>query len=372
MSQETKKPVNDFMEGLLKQQGVQFPKVGEIINGKVITQEGNSVYVDLGNFRTGIIFGQEFYAAKETIKNLNPGDSVAAKITNLESDDGYVELSLSQAGISLGWQKITLLKEEKTILNAKIEEANRGGLLTTIENQKAFLPVSQLSNEHYPRIDEADKNKILEELNKFVGTELKVRVIDIDPSNNKLIISERASQDELMQDILTKYKVSDIIEGEISGVTDFGAFVKFMHKDSKSESVPLEGLVHISELDWQLIENPRNVIKVGDKVKAKIISIENGRISLSLKALKKDSWADIDKKYKKGDLVSGTLMRFNPFGAFINLNKNIHGLAHISEFGSEKKMKETLQPDKQYKFEILSIEPKEHRMSLKFADPVEK
>ncbi|RJQ13753.1 30S ribosomal protein S1 [Candidatus Parcubacteria bacterium] len=356
------------METLLKQQGLQLPKVGEIIKGNIITKKGNTLYIDLGNFRTGIVYGQEFYLAKEFIKSLKEQDPVSIKVLDLENEDGYVELSLAQAGLSLGWQKLAQIKDEKTTVSVKIEEANRGGLIAALEGQKAFLPVSQLSNEHYPRIEEGQKDKILEELQKLVGVDLEVRIIDVDPSTNKLIISERASQNEVMQEVLSHYKVGDVVDGEISGVTDFGAFIKFFYRGLKTgqENMPLEGLVHISELDWQLIEDPRSVAKVGDQVQAKIISIEDGRLSLSIKALKKNPWTGVEEKYKKGDVVSGKLMKFNPFGAFIKLDENIHGLAHISEFGSEKKMKELIQPETSYEFKVLSVEPKEHRMSLKF------
>lgn len=356
------------MEQLLKEFGLTLPKIGEVVKGKFIAQKGNAIFIDLGNFRTGIVYGREFYLAKELIKTLTPGDMVSGKIIELENEEGYTELSLAQIGIGVGWEKLIKLKETKEILSVKIEEANRGGLIAVIEGQKAFMPVSQLTNEHYPRIEEGDKEKILEELTKFVGTTMEVRIIDVDPTTQKLIISERATQNELLESLLKNYKVGDIVEGEVSGVTDFGAFIKFSSNslDPNLNAIPLEGLVHISELDWQLIENPRDVVRVGDIVKAKIISIEDGRVSLSMKALKKDSWADIENKFKKGDIIQGTLMRFNPFGAFINLGDTIHGLAHISEFGSERKMKESLQEGKSYRFKILSLEPKEHRMSLGF------
>lgn len=352
------------MELLLKQSSMMLPKIGDIIEGRVLIQEGNRIYFDLGNFRTGIIYGREFYLAKNTIKGLKPGELISAKVVDIENDEGFIELSLAQAGLDINWQKIIALRDQKVKLKLKIEEANRGGLIATIERQKAFLPVSQLSSQHYPRVEEGDKEKILVELNKFVGQELEVRVIGAEPEQNKLIVSEKAALDEMMNEIISQYKLGDVIEGEISGITDFGAFMKFA--PVKGSNVPLEGLIHISELDWQLIEDPHNVVQVGQKVAAKIIAIENGRLSLSLKALKKDSWDGIEEKYKKGDVVQGTLMKFNPFGAFIKLEENIHGLCHISEFGSEKNMREMLEADKNYPFKIVSIEPKEHRMSLSF------
>jgi small subunit ribosomal protein S1 len=179
-----------------------------------------------------------------------------------------------------------------------------------------------------------------------------------------------------MKEILKDYKAGDTVDGEISGITDFGAFIKFSllsknqvgKQDPKAPIQPLEGLIHISELDWKAIEDPSEVVKLGQKVKAKIIDISNGRVSLSLKALKKDPWEDIEKKYKKGDAVSGKVTKFNPFGVFVQISPQIQGLCHISEFGSQKRMQEVLKIGKKYNFKILLIEPKEHRMSLKLAE----
>jgi small subunit ribosomal protein S1 len=219
-------------------------------------------------------------------------------------------------------------------------------------------------------VEDGDKNKILDCLKKMVGEEMEVRIIDADRSSEKLIVSEKAAMSEKEKEVISLLKTGDVIEGEVSGVVDFGAFVKFYPFSSRKEnreSDKLEGLVHISELAWQLIDNPREVIKTGDRVQARIIGIDNTRISLSIKALQKDPWAEIDKKYKIGDIVEGKVDKISPFGAFVYLDKDIHGLAHISEFREvfpEKKMDEVLKPGESYKWKILSIEPKEHRMGL--------
>ncbi len=221
-----------------------------------------------------------------------------------------------------------------------------------------FLPVSQLSSQNYPKIEGGDNQKILKALQKFVGKDMEVRVFDLNPKENKLILSEKLKEIHENKEIIEQYNPGDIVEGEITGIVDFGAFVKFGEED-------LEGLVHISELDWQLIENPSQVVKVGEKVKLKIIDIDNNKVSLSLKALKKDPWDDISKKYKKGDVVEGKVTKLNSFGAFVQLSAKIQGLCHVSEFGSVEKMEQTIEEGKKYKFQIISIEPKEHRMSLK-------
>jgi len=171
---------------------------------------------------------------------------------------------------------------------------------------------------------------------------------------------------------LKKYEIGDVVETEVTGIVDFGVFVKFLPSEAlaKEGSIQtLEGLIHISELDWQLIENPSEIVKLGQKIKAKIIDISNGKVSLSLKALKKDPWKDIKEKYKKGDIVKGEVTKFNSFGVFIKISPQIQGLCHVSEFGSQKKMEETLKTGEKHDFKILLIEPLEHRMTLKLLTP---
>ncbi len=343
-------------------------KIGEIIKGEIINKGRSSVFLDLGKWGTGIIYGKEFYEAKSQLKNLEIGETIFTKIVELENDEGYIELSLTKAGKEIAWENLQNKKEKDESLLVKILGANKGGLLAEVSGIPAFLPVSQLSSENYPKVEGGDNQKSLRALQNFIGKEMEVKVFDLDPKEEKLILSEKAKESKRIQEILKDYKAGDIIEGEITGVVEFGAFIKF----GKEE---LEGLIHISELDWQLIEDPTEIIKIGDKVKAKIIEISNNKVSLSLKALKKDPWENIEEKYKKGDIVKGKISKFNSFGAFIQISDlpaeqagKIQGLCHISEFGSTQKMEETLEAGKKYDFEILSIEPKEHRMSLKLVN----
>lgn len=352
------------------------PKTGEIVQGKIISKGRSSVFLDLGSWGTGIIYGKEFYEAKDKLKGLKIGDSIFTKIIDTENEEGYIELSLTKAGKELSWETLKQKKEKDESIWVKILGANKGGLLTEVSEIPAFLPVSQLSPENYPKIEGGDNQKILRALQKFIGKEMEVKIFDLDPKEEKLILSEKAKETGKIKEILKNYKEGDIVEGEITGVVDFGAFVKFPARSASSTTDAgggpenLEGLIHISELDWQLIEDPAEIVKVGQKVKAKIIEILNDKISLSLKALKKDPWRDIEKKYKKSDIVKGKVMKFNPFGVFVQISSKIQGLCHISEFGSQKKMEEVLKIGEKYDFQILSIEPKEHRMSLKLINPV--
>ena len=334
-------------------------KIGEIVEGKIIGKKKGALFLDLGTRGTGIIYGREFLEAKDILKDLKIGDNLFAKIIELENEQGYIELSVKSASKELTWEALRQKKEKGETLIIKVLGANKGGLLTEISGISGFLPLSQLSSEHYPRLE--DKSKILRELQKFIGKELEVKIFDLDPKEEKLILSERAKEIERIKEILKNYKVGDIVEGEISGILDFGAFCKFGPEN-------LEGLIHISELDWQLIEDPSKIVKVGQKVKAKIIEILGNKVSLSLKALKKDPWKDIEKKYKKGDIIKGKVVKFNSFGAFVQITKKIQGLCHLSEFGLKSKMEEKLKIGKKYSFQILEIRPKEHRMSLKLVE----
>lgn len=343
------------------------PQVGKIVEGKLINKARAAVFLDLGPLGTGIIYGREFLQARNDLRRYKIGDTIFSKVVETVNEDGYVELSLSQASSEMTWGKLKAAREKDEPLEVKITGANKGGLLSEIFGVPAFLPVSQLSPDHYPRVEKGDSAKILLELQKFVGQTLNVKIFDIDPREGKLIISEKAKENEKMKKVLDSFKVGDVVEGEITGVTDFGVFMKFLSPGAE-DNVELEGLIHISELDWQLIEDPADIVKVGEKVQAKIIEIRDGKISLSLKALKIDPWSDIEEQFKKGDVVSAKVTKINPFGAFVQLTPKIQGLCHISEFGTKQNMESSLEIGKTYQFQILSIEPKEHRMSLKLAD----
>lgn len=356
------------------EQNIKLPKIGDIIEGNVVGKGRSSIFLNLGNWGTGVIYGREFYEAKNRLKDLKIGDIIFTKIVDNENEDGYIELSLTKAGKELAWETLKKKKDGNETILVRILGANKGGLLAEVSSIPAFLPVSQLSPENYPKVEGGDNQKILKALQKFVGKDMDVKVFDLNQKEEKLILSEKAKEAERVKEILKNYTVGDIIDGEITGVVDFGAFIKFsLPKSSETdeETHNLEGLIHISELDWQLIENPSDVVKVGEKVKAKIIDISNDKISLSLKALKKDPWENIEEKYKKGEIIKGKVTKFNSFGAFVQIiskdEQKIQGLCHISEFGSQAKMEECLELNKENKFEILSIEPKDHRMSLKLA-----
>ncbi len=351
-------------EDTIKKDSVNPLQIGATIEGKVVARDRSSLYIDLGIYGTGIIYGREFYAVKDIVKSLEIGDKVHGKIVELENDEGYRELSLQDATKEISWQRLKDLRDSGTIVTVRVTGVNKGGLLTTLDGIQAFLPVSQLSAEHYPRVADADKQKILKELQKFIGKTLEVKVLDLLAEENKLILSEKAKSEEKTKEVLKNYSKGDIVEGEITGIADFGAFIKFP-TGTTNENEQIEGLIHISELDWQLVENPAEVVKVGEAIKAQIININNNQVFLSLKSLKTNPWEEIEKQYKKGDAIKGKVTKFSTFGAFVEIAPKIRGLCHISEFESKEKMEEQMKIGETYNFEVLVIEPKEHRMSLK-------
>ena len=342
----------------------EIPKVGSTLTGKVILKEKRRLFVDLENIGTGVILGKEFLEAFDKIKNLKIGDEIVVKIIGAVNEDGFWELSLNKNDREANWQKLKELKESKEILTLQVSGANQGGLLLQYEGIEGFLPVSQLSFDHYPRIEGGDKIKILEELRKLVGQEVKVRILDIDENSEKLIFSEKEAQEEKLLEEISKYKVGDIVSGVISGLADFGAFFRF--KDSS-----LEGLIHVSEITHKHLTNPAEYLKVNQEVKAKIVNINSDRIFLSLKALEPGPWFEAVKNYQKDKVYTGKVIKITPAGALVNFDDEIYGLCHISQFNDDfEQLKQKLEPNQSYKFSVLDIDDRDKKLILGFAGKI--
>lgn len=357
-------PVKDIsisvMDILLKSASSAHPKIDELVDGKVIGKEQSSLFVDIAPFGTGIIYGKEFNNVRDIIKILKPGDSISAKVVEVENEDGYIELSLKEAKQEKIWAEVEEAQKSNVALNLTVTDANKGGLIMEWKGIPGFLPASQLKPNHYPRIEDGDKDKILQELKKLVGSKLSVTIIGSDQKEGRIILSEKKMESEELKEIVEKYKIGDVIEGNITGVVEFGIFIKIEEG--------LEGLAHISELDWTLIDNPSNLFKVGEKIKAKIIEIKDGKISLSVKALKPNPWDKAKDKYKKGDIIKGVIIKFNRHGALASIEEGVSGLVHISEFGTEEEMKKKLELGKSYTFQITLFDPKEQKLTLNYAE----
>ena len=332
------------------------PEVDSLVEGPVISVEKSSVYVDLSPYGAGIIYGREFINAKDIIKKISVGDIIKAKVVETENEDGYVELSLKEAKQALTWSEAEKAIKEKTVMSLEIKDANKGGLILDWQGIQGFLPASQLKADHYPRVLDSDKDKILKELKKLVGEHFDVMIISTLPKEGKLIFSEKDNNPEEKKEILSKYTVGEELECTVAGIVDFGVFLKL--EDG------LEGLVHISELDWGLVEDPRNLYKVGDQVHAKVIEIKDGKISLSIKALKENPWKEFEGKLKKGDIIKGVVIKYNKHGALVSIREGVAGLVHNSTFPTEASLRAKLELGKNYNFHITLFESKDQKMTL--------
>lgn len=366
--------VDPYTELVLE--NIRVIKEEDVVEGSVSAITKNAVYVDLGPVGTGIIYGIEYIRARDLIKRMNIGDTISAKVIVKEDENGYIDLSLQEARFALIWSEAEEFLKEKRVLSLVVKEANKGGLILEWNNLNGFLPSSQLKGENYPKVDDGDKEQILSELKKLIGNRIPVTIIAVIPKEGKLIFSEAV--DNLVEEtkseragkgsektnkdaktltkIISNYNLGDKLEGTVTGVVDFGIFVKVDNE--------IEGLIHKSEIDWGLVENTKDYAKVGEVVKVEIIDIKDGKISLSMKKLKANPWLVASKKYKKGDLVDGVVIRFNKHGALVSIEEGVAGLVHISDFETENKMKEELSLGRVYKFEITFFDGKEEKMTL--------
>lgn len=350
--QEKTGPMADLLRGAGKR-----PQEDDVVEGPVVAMGRAKVYVDLHPYGIGIIYGREYLSARETLKNVNVGDTITAKVVSDENKDGYIELSLREARQALIWNEAEVAMQKKTVFELPITEANKGGLIINWNGLAGFLPASQLAPAHYPRVPDGDKDKIFVELKKLVGTKIEVMVITASPKEQKLIFSEKGAGTSERSSLVEKYHVGDVVEGVVTGATDFGVFVKLEEG--------LEGLVHISEMDWALVENPKTRYKAGENVKVKVIEIKDEKVSLSIKALSDDPWKIAAAKYAKDQRVEAVVIKYNKHGALASIEEGVAGLVHISEFKDEADLRSKLELGKVYPFTITLFEPKERRMTLK-------
>ena len=345
------------MKELLAKEEFYLPKTGTILQGQIISISKNNIVIDLGLAGIGIVYPGEFYDNPERMRALKSGDTVSAMLVELENEDGYRELSLKSAQMTTAWQDIKDKMDKDQVVTTVVTNINKGGLIVEISGVQGFLPLSQLSPEHYPKIEGGDTTKIVQALQKFRGQELKVKIIDFSEAENKLIVSEKAISEDLAKEELKKLNVGDIVEGEITEVTDFGAFVKL--------SENLDALIHSSEIDWKFVEDPREVLHIGDKIKTKIISLDGDRVSLSLKALKPDPWEKVEENFHVGQKLKGKVIKIRSSGAFIELTENIIGFlpaAEITVDGKPARTTDVVQSGKEYDLAIVSIDAKDHKI----------
>jgi small subunit ribosomal protein S1 len=341
------------MDELLESSDIQQLKTGDVVEGKVLSVKKHEAWVDLGANGVGVIMRREI--GYGTV--LEKGQDITLSVIEPEMDEGYALLSMKRAVKDRGWDELERAFESKETIEVYPYDANRGGLLIEMEGIRGFMPVSQLSADNYPRVSGADKDEIMQKLTSLIKKPLKVRVLDVNRKDNKLIFSEKEAIKDDMQARFSELKEGAEVEGVITGVIDFGAFVNV---DG------IEGLIHISEISWERVEDPKKYVKTGDKVKAKIIAIDKDRLSLSLKQMQEDPWLNEVKEFKKGSSVEGRVTRITPFGAFVQLSPAVEALVHVSEMSKD----DSTDPEKVFKvnetkeFKVLDIDKEARKIAL--------
>lgn len=345
------------MDELLDQSDIQQLKTGDVIEGVVTSVRKNEVWIDLGANGVGVVMRREIGHGQQ----LEEGQQVVTSVVDPELDEGHALLSMRRAAKDRGWDELQKSFDNQEILEISPYDANRGGLLVELEGIRGFLPVSQLAAGHYPRVSGADKDEILQKLNALTSKTLRVRILDISRKDNKLIFSEKEAVKDDMASRFAKLKAGDVVEGVVTGVIDFGAFVNV---DG------IEGLIHISEISWERVEDPRNYVKNGQTIQAKIIAIDKDRLSLSLKQMQEDPWLNEVKAFKKGDVVEGKVTRITPFGAFVQLSSSVEALVHVSEMSDDEGAdpEKIFQLNEKKKFKVLDIDTEGRKIALSLKD----
>jgi len=355
----TKEKIKKTMKELVEELGANIVplKVGSTLEVTIISKTNSRITVNVNDVCQGIIPEKEF---STEVFDLKPGDKIVAYLLNLENDEGFAVLSLRRADKERIWQNLDEKLKAGDKLKVKIKEANKGGLIAQYGSIEGFIPLSQLNQKYI--IDKNDPSLIINSLRKLTDKIMEVKVISIDKANNKLIFSEKEVNQAMMAEKIKKiYQIGNKIKGKITAIVPFGIFVNLGE---------IEGLVHISEISWDRVNDIKKLFKVGDEIESEIIDLDNGKVSLSLKRLEADPWLKAVEKYKTGEEIKGKVTRITPFGAFIELDDKVTGLVHISELaaGSHEKIQpkidEILELGKIYNFKIVDIKPEVHRVSL--------
>lgn len=354
---------NNNMASLLESEGlgIDFPKAGEIKTGTIASITPGQILVGIGSKSEGIISGREFeLIPSEELAQLKPGQEIPVYVINPEDSNGNTVLSYVRAREEVSWKDVEDLLASKESVHSSIIGYNKGGLIAPVGGLRGFIPASQISLTRRATISGDTPEQ---RWGKMIGQEIDVCVIEVDRERRRLILSERAASTETREQIkdlvINELKEGEVRSGRVTSLAEFGAFVNINGAD---------GLVHLSEVSWDRIQHPNEVLKVGQEVKVKVISIdrEKKRIGLSIRQLTTDPWGDKSAKYQIGQLVEGTITRLTKFGAFAKLEDDVEGLIHISEI-SEKRIehpKEMLHEGDTITLRVIKIDPENHRIGL--------
>lgn len=348
---------NRAMTALLAEDEIPMPpQPGQPVTGKVVNISHNRILVEIDGTYTGIIAGREAIDGFDTAKKLVEGDDVTAYVVEEENANGYYVLSLRKASREKAWVKLSEMRDTDETIEVVIREANKGGLMTEFNGIRAFIPVSQLAPEHYPRVNGANSSEILSKLQKFVGEKFVVQVLTAESDENKLILSEKAGLAKKRSAAISKLSVGQKVSGKVTGIVNFGIFIMF--------GDGLEGLVHLSEVAWGKVTDAANYAKVGEDREAIVIGISPDKISLSMKRLTTDPWLKNIEKFAVGDVVTGKVEKTTPFGTLVQLDEDVSGLLHISE--NEEKAE--FEVGDEVTAKIIEINPEDHRIALSVKD----
>jgi len=351
------------MASLLEKEGlgIDFPSQGEIRNGTIASISQGQILVSVGTKSEGVISGKEFEAIPSTeLSTLAVGQEIPVYVVNPEDSNGTLVLSYVRAREEKGWQEAEDMLASKGSFHSKIIGFNKGGLIVPLGTLRGFVPASQIALSRRANISGDTPEQ---KWSKMVGMEVDVCVIEVDRERRRLILSERAASTEtretLKERVIDELKEGEIRSGHVTSLADFGAFVNINGAD---------GLVHLSEISWDRIQHPGEVLKVGQEIKVKVISIDRDkkRIGLSIRQLQDDPWSNQAAAFTVGQLVQGKITRLTKFGAFAQLEGDIEGLIHISEL-SEKRIehpKEVLKEGETVTLRVIKIDPANHRIGL--------
>jgi len=351
------------MASLLEKEGLglDFPQQGEIRTGVVASISPNQILVSVGTKSEGIIAGRELEAIPaDELAALKVNQEIPVYVLNPEDNNGNLVLSYVRAREEVSWQRIDTMLTSKESIHSKIIGYNKGGLIVPVEDLRGFVPASQISLSRRAGMSGETPEA---RWSKMVGEDIDVCVIEVDRERRRLILSKRAASTEtresLKERVIDELKEGEVRNGRVTSLAEFGAFVNINGAD---------GLVHLSEISWDRINHPSEVLKVGQEVKVKVISIDRDkkRIGLSIRQLQNDPWTNRTTKYQVGQLVEASITRLTKFGAFARLEKDLEGLIHISEI-SEKRIehpKEVLKEGDTVTLRIIKIDPANHRIGL--------
>ena len=354
---------NQTMESLLNEQemNVDLPQPGEIRTGMIASISPNQILVSIGAKSEGVVSGRELeQLTQEEREALKVGQEVHVFVINPEDENGNVVLSLKRAQEQISWENVEKLVASDTVIDSKVIGFNKGGLIAAVEGLRGFVPSSQISA---LRRSQSTGDTPEQRWQKMIGQPISVRVIEVDRERRRLILSERAASTESRQSIkervIEELEEGKVYTGRVTSLANFGAFININGAD---------GLVHLSELSWDHIDHPREVLEVGQEVKVKVINVdkEKKRIGLSVRALQNDPWRSRVEKYSVGQLVEGVITRLTKFGAFARLEGDIEGLIHISEIAEHRieHPKEVLKEGEVKSLRVIRIDPDQHRIGL--------